>query len=186
MGRLLCSDRVTNVFRQAESQELYRHDLQRELYELACPWYSGGEDSIRAAQRIRDIGKDLFQVGEDAIGCLNGDEGMAAILSVYSYHYEKTGRLPDGLSAEQFANARRLYGYGHAAMELHFLGLGVLTGVFDEVTNAPVRAGRHSLPATHGDIVSMHHTKNLRSELDITGWQCVVEMLWHGIGQWEN
>jgi len=111
---------------------------------------------------------------------------MAVLLHVYAGDFERTGRLPEGVSVEQFANARRLYGFGHAAMVLHFLGLGVLTGVFDKVTKSVVPAARHSLPPAAGGIVEMHHTKNLEGELEVSGWQCVVEMLWHGIGQWEN
>mmetsp|Transcript_126540 Transcript_126540/g.252914 ORF Transcript_126540/g.252914 Transcript_126540/m.252914 type:complete len:519 (+) Transcript_126540:75-1631(+) len=185
VGRLLQSNRGVGLFSQAENQELYNHDLQRELYDLACPWYNGGQDSIRAAQRIKDIGQELYQMGEDAIHCQDSSD-VAPILSIYAHSLEMTGRLPKGISLEQFTNARRAHGLGHAAMTLHFIGLGVLTGVFDEVTKTPVPASRHSLPATEGGIMKMHHTKQLREELEITGWQCVVEMLWHGIGQWEN
>lgn len=181
LGRFFCGNRHLHVFSQAESKELYRHDLQRELYELALPWYSGGGDSVRAAHRIKDIGQELYDMGEGAAFCQDGSD-MGAMLSVYAYIFERTGRLPD----DCFANARRLYGYGHAAMELHFISLGVLAGVFDEVSKTIVPAARHSLPGTRGGIVKMLHTKNLRGELEITGWQCVVEMLWHGIGQWEN
>jgi len=185
LGRLLYRDRSAGLFSQAETQHLYSHDQQRELYDLACAWYSGGRDSDRAAQRIKDIGLELYEMGQDAIG-LSDSSDMAVMLDVFTHMYENTGRLPDGISMEQFTNMRRVCGLGHAAMTLHFIGLGLLSGVFDEVTKKMVPAARHSLPATKGGIVEMHHTKNLQGELEITGWQCVVEMLWHGIGQWEN
>merc|ERR1711972_350376 len=104
------------------------------------------------------------------------------MLGVYEHMYDQTGRLPEGLGANQFANARRRYGGGFAMMTLHFIGLRILTGVYDEVTTGEVPAARHNVPGK--SIVTMHHTSNLRGELEITGWQCVIEMLWHGIGAW--
>lgn len=184
LGRLLHGHRGAGPFGQAESQGLYSHDLQRELYELACPWYNGGRDSVHAAQRIKNIGQELYEMGEDAL-CFQ-DSDVTVLLSLCSRTDEERGRLPDGFSVEQFANVRRVYGCGHAAMSLLFIGIGMLAGVFDEVTKTTVQAAQHGLPATKGDIVEMHHTKHLRGELEITGWQCVVEMLWHGIGPWEN
>eukprot|EP00927_Polykrikos_kofoidii_P023635 TRINITY_DN21705_c0_g1_i1.p1 TRINITY_DN21705_c0_g1~~TRINITY_DN21705_c0_g1_i1.p1 ORF type:complete len:361 (+),score=45.94 TRINITY_DN21705_c0_g1_i1:97-1179(+) len=184
IGRLFRDSGDAGLFGLAQSRELYRHDFQRELYELACSWNKGGRNSSEAARRIKEIGKAIYEMGQEAAAF--DDHEMNPWVVMMSEMLEQTGRLPFGVEAKQFENVRRLYGTGHASMRLHFLGLGILTGVFDEVTNTEVPASRHDFPVAAGHIVKMHHTKNLRGDLEITGWQCVVEMLWHGIGTWEN
>lgn len=184
IGKLLRCKRPTSMF------GLYRHDLQQELYELACPWYTGGSDSARAALRIKDIGRQLYDMGEDAVLLQDQDadvSGIAVYMRSLTHFNDNRGMLPEGFSSQaHLTNARRWHEGGHAAMVLHFIALGVLAGVYDEVTTTVVPAARHNFPKTKGGIVEMHHTKHFRGDLEITGWQCVVEMLWHGIGQWEN